>query len=239
MKLIKQALSIDPNDTDVLLVLASLVKEATRKRHVLNHILAVAPAHEAARQMLSEMDRAQMSTYHFKLDVSPASLAALQSSPEQVYERLQPTTRLDSLDFSESETFRKRFLKQYGPLFALVPMCLLFLWLGLGTAELHAVFLVASGVCALLMLIPLFQVSAITVEPNRLTVETFFEEKEFTAREIREIKMQAVRGRYGRVANIINIIPWKGKNYPLGSFPEGEEILYGFLMNWWNRYQNK
>ena len=116
---------------------------------------------------------------------------------------------------------------------------LLFLWLGLGAAEARTVFLVAAGVCALFMLIPLFQVSAITLEPNKLTVETFFEEKEFTAHAIKEIKMQAIQGRYGRVTNIVNIIPWKGKNYPLSGFREGEEILYGFLRNWWNRYQNR
>lgn len=239
MKLIKQALSTNPNDTDILLLLATLVKEATRRRHVLNHILAVAPAHKAAQEMLLEIDRAPMSTYYFKLDPAPASLIALQPSPEQVTEGLQPTTRLDSLDFTESKTFRKSFFKQYGLLFALIPMCLLLFSLGLGATDTRAIFLVSAGLCALLMLIPFFQVSAIKLEPNSLTLENFFEEKEFSAHEIKEIKMQAVRGRYGRITNIVNITPWKGKNYPLGGFPEGQEMLYGFLMNWWDTYRNR
>jgi hypothetical protein len=87
------------------------------------------------------------------------------------------------------------------------------------------------------MLIPFFQVSAVKMEPDKLTVETFFEQKELGPRQIREIKMQSLRGRYGRVTNIVNIIPIQGKNYPLGGFADGEEILYGSLMNWWNTYQ--
>jgi hypothetical protein len=77
------------------------------------------------------------------------------------------------------------------------------------------------------------------VEPNKLTVQTFFEEKELSAHQIKEIKMQSVHGRYGRVTNFVNIIPVEGKKYPVSGFSEGEEIIYGFLMNWWNRYQNR
>ena len=163
-----------------------------------------------------------------------------QASPVQGYERLQPTTRLDSPAFTGSKTFKKSFIKQYGFLFALIPMCLLLAGLGLAaSAETRIAFLVSAGFCALLMLIPFFQVSEVKVEPNKLTVQTFFEEKEFSAHQIKEIKMQSVRGRYGRVTNFVNILPVEGKNYPLSGFSEGEEMLYGFLMNWWNRYQNR
>ena len=90
----------------------------------------------------------------------------------------------------------------------------------------------------LVMIIPLFQVSTVKVEPNKLTIETFFEQKELAARQIKEIKMQSVRGRYGRVTNLVNIIPVEGKNYPLGGFSDGDEIIYGILMNWWNTFRN-
>ena len=76
------------------------------------------------------------------------------------------------------------------------------------------------------------------VEPNKLTVETLFEEKVFSAKEIREIKMDTVRGRYGRATNFVNILPLKGKNYPLQGFSEGDEIIYGVLMNWWSAHGN-
>jgi hypothetical protein len=247
MQLIKQALRVNPNDTDVLLVLAAIVKEATRKRHVLNHILAVAPAHKAAQDMLLEMERTQTSTYGLILNSAPTlkatrapSIPASKPSPQKTYERLQPTTRLDSPAFTGSKAFKKSFLKQYGTLFALLPMCLLFTWLALASSpETRIVFLVNTAVCALLVFIPFFQVSSIMVEPNRLTVETFFAEKEFGAHEIKEIKMQSVHGRDGRVRNFIYIIPVKGRKYSVSGFSEGEEIVYGFLMNWWNRYQNR
>jgi hypothetical protein len=153
---------------------------------------------------------------------------------------LQPTTRLDSPAFTGSQTFKKSFFKQYGRLFALLPMCLLFGWLGLvGSAETTVAFLVTAAVCVLFMLPPLFQVSAITVEPDKLTVETFFEEKEFSAGQIKEIKMKSRRGSGGRVTNFVNIVPVKGKKYSVNGFSEDEEIIYGFLMNWWNRYQSR
>ncbi len=89
------------------------------------------------------------------------------------------------------------------------------------------------------MIVPFFQVSAIKVEPNKLIIETFFEEKELSARQIKEIKMQSVQGRYGRITNFVNIIPLEGKKYPLAGFSDGDEIIYGFLMNWWNQYQSR
>ena len=89
------------------------------------------------------------------------------------------------------------------------------------------------------MLIPFLQVGSDQSGTEQLTIETFFEQKELTASEIKEIKMQAVQGRYGRVTNFVHIVPLEGKKYPLGGFSEGEEVIYGYLMNWWNTYQNR
>jgi hypothetical protein len=88
--------------------------------------------------------------------------------------------------------------------------------------------------CLVMLVLPLFQVSAVKVAGNKLTIETLFEEKTFSAKEIGEIKMQTVRGRYGRATNYVNILPLKGKNYPLEGFSEGDEIIFGILTNWWN-----
>jgi Flp pilus assembly protein TadD len=63
IELVKQALSIDPNDIDILLVLAAIVDEPTRKRQVLNRVLSLSPTSKAARAMLLEMDGAEMSAY--------------------------------------------------------------------------------------------------------------------------------------------------------------------------------
>ena len=134
--------------------------------------------------------------------------------------------------------FRKSFFKQYWLLFLLTPFCLLLFWLSFANPETQIAFWVSAAFCGLFMLVPFFQVSALKVEPNKLTIQTFFEEKEFSARQISEIKMQSVHGRYGRVTNFVNIIPVEGKKYPLGGFSEGEEIIYGVLMNWWAKNQN-
>jgi hypothetical protein len=138
----------------------------------------------------------------------------------------------------EPKIFQKSILRVYGILFILVPLIFLFVWLALASPDSRTAFLVVSAASVLLMLIPFLQVNSIKVEPNKLTVETFFEQKEFSARQIREIKMQAVTGRYGRVTNFVHIVPVEGKKYPLGGFPEGEEMIYGYLMNWWNMYQS-
>jgi len=394
IELIKQALSVDPNDIDMLLVLATLAEEPSRKRQVLNRILSLEPTNQAARGMLLEMDRLEMRAVHSppkpapepepavpptpqspllaakpsetviekplvfryssiglvvlylftivfccgglliasqnmanslpslglallfgltalsvssKVDVSESGvrsstllgsthikwseIASLKSnamkrklelisgtgrsvsistqvknysraieilrqkrpdlfgepgvsSPQvkpsaQGYEESPSTIGDHQPAFTTTRTFRKSFIKQYGLLFALIPMCLLFVWLGLASAETRVAFFVTAGVCALLMLIPFFQVSGIKVEPNKLTIQTFFEEKEFSAGQIQEIKMGSVHGRYGRVTNFVNILPVEGKNYPLNGFSEGDELIYGFLMNWWKGSQNR
>ena len=140
---------------------------------------------------------------------------------------------------SENKTFQKSFLRVYGLLFLLVPLLFLFVWLAFASAEARTASLVTAVFCILLMLIPFLQVSSVKAEPNKLTIETFFEQKELHARQIKEIKMQAVRGRYGRVTNFVHIVPAEGKKYPLSGFSEGEEIIYGYLMNWWNTYKDR
>lgn len=143
------------------------------------------------------------------------------------------------LAFTETKTFQKSFFRQYALCFIMIPVGLLMVWLGLADPQLQTASFISAAFCVLVMVIPFFQVSAIKVEPNKLTIETFFEQKELTASQIKEIKMQSVRGRYGRVTNFVNIIPMEGKKYPLGGFSDGDEIIYGFLMNWWNQYQSR
>ena len=140
---------------------------------------------------------------------------------------------------SRSKTFRKGFFKQYGILFVLIPALFMFVWMAIVSPEARTASLVTAVACVLLSFIPFLQVGAIKVEPDKLTIETFFEEKQLSARQIKEIKMQAVRGRYGRVTKIVNIIPVEGKNYPVAKFQENEEVIYSFLLNWWTTYRDK
>ena len=92
-----------------------------------------------------------------------SKLSASQANPLTPGYEASPATTNDNLPaFTETRTFRKSFFKQYGLLLALIPMCLLFAWLGLAaSAETRTAFLVTAGFCALLMLIPFFQVSGV------------------------------------------------------------------------------
>jgi hypothetical protein len=71
-----------------------------------------------------------------------------------------------------TKIFKKGFFKQYGILFALIPFLFLLVWLAFASPETQTASLVSAGACALLSLIPFFQVGALKVEPNKLTIET-------------------------------------------------------------------
>jgi hypothetical protein len=148
--------------------------------------------------------------------------------PSMSYTSASPTPT-----FAGDRTFRKSFLKQYGSYFYLIPACLVVTWLAYAEQQYRIAGLLSMLFCLVMMVLPLFQISAVKVEQKKLTIESLFEEKVFIAKEIREIKMQTVRGRYGRATNFVNIVPLKGKNYPLQGFSEGDEIIYGVLTNWW------
>ena len=141
--------------------------------------------------------------------------------------------------FTGTKTFRKSFIKQYGILFVLVPFSFLLIWLAFASPEAKTASLISAAVCVLFCIIPFVQVSSIKVESDKLTIETFLEEKVVRASQIKEIKMKSVRGRYGRVTNFVNIVLTEGKNYPVGGFVDGEEIIYGFLANWWETHRNQ
>ena len=396
IELIKQALTVNPSDVDMLLAFATIVDEPTRKRQILNRVLSLEATHKSAREMLLEMDRAELRAHRSQPVSAPVSIP--QSKPQMVPPSPEPaksplekplvfrystvwlvvlylfTTifccagvlaatqsvgsslpslglallfgltalsasskvevnqagirtsalfgsheikwneiakvssnpmrkklelfsnqgksvklstqvkgypvlvellrqkrpdlfseaasasiqgnvsvgqpsepaglgrdkQLNSMPaFTETRTFQKSFFKQYALSLGMVPVALLMVWLGMADPQLRTASILSTAFCVLVMIIPFFQVSAIKVEPDKLTIQTFFEEKELSAHQIKEIKMQSVTGRYGRVTNYVNIIPVEGKKYPLGGFPDGDEILYGFLMNWWNGYQNR
>jgi len=140
--------------------------------------------------------------------------------------------------FHETRTFRKGFFSQYGILFIAMPLFLFAIWTTLTQPENGLGAFIAAAVCGILSIRPLFQVSSIKVEPEKLTIETTFEEKVLSARDIKEIKVRSVRGRSGRVDHYVNIISGKGRNYRLHGFSEGDEMLYSTLLNWWDTYRD-
>ncbi|RPJ17666.1 MAG: hypothetical protein EHM33_32825 [Chloroflexi bacterium] len=141
--------------------------------------------------------------------------------------------------FSGTKNFEKSFFRKYGSYILIIPLCLISVWAVFAEPENRMGALLLAAVSIAMMILPLFQVSGIKVEPNQMTIETLFEQKVLSARQIREIKMQSVRGRQGRATNFVVIIPTEGKKYSLADFADGDEIIYGFLTNWWNAYRNR
>lgn len=138
--------------------------------------------------------------------------------------------------FTGKKTFSKGFFKQYGSLFVFIPALMYSAYVLLVQPQNRIGAGISTIVCLILIVLPFLQISSVKLEPNKLTVESVFEEKVISPKDISEIKMQSVRGRYGRVTNYVNIVTVQGKNYPLQGFPDGEEIIYGTLVNWWNAH---
>ncbi len=136
--------------------------------------------------------------------------------------------------------FKKSFFRLYSILFVTIPF-FLFAVLGLfaGAPESRTIFLITAVTTLLFSFIPFVQVNMVKVEPNKLTITTFFEEKVISAQDVKEIKVQSIRGRYGRVTQVVQVILAEGKNYPIGKFKDKPEVIYEFLMQWWNHYRNQ
>jgi hypothetical protein len=156
-----------------------------------------------------------------------------EQTPSNIYGGSSP-----SLAFSGTKTFKKNFFAQYGAILLMIPLCLVSVWLIVSTKDYSAG--IGIGLVALFfMSTSLFAIHIVKVQANKLLTESFFGEKEFTAGQIKNISMKTVRSRRGVANNFVHIEPVEGSAFSLGGFPEGEEIMYGFLMNWWNASRNK
>jgi hypothetical protein len=140
--------------------------------------------------------------------------------------------------FSGTKVFKKGWFAQYGVILLMVPIFLVGSWLALTSQEKFAGIGVAL-VGLFFMAMSLFNINHVKLDPDKLTTETFFSEKEYTAREIKEIGMKTVRSRHGVASNFVNIQLVKGGSISMAGFPEGDEIIYGILINWWETYRNR
>jgi hypothetical protein len=141
--------------------------------------------------------------------------------------------------FSGTRTFKRNLFKQYRMLLFVVPVGLLAAWTTYSNPEYRIGAILTAIISFIMMLLPFLQVSAVKVEPNKLTVETFIEQKEFSARQIREIKMQSVGRRSGHVTDFVVIVTARGRIYPLQGFNDGDELIYSILHQWWESYRNR
>ncbi|HLO29478.1 MAG TPA: tetratricopeptide repeat protein [Anaerolineales bacterium] len=140
--------------------------------------------------------------------------------------------------FSDVKTFKKSLFAQYGVVLLMIPLCLVSVWLIVSRRDYFAG--IGVGVVALIfMSLSFFAINLVKVQNNRLSTESFLGEKQFTARQIKSISMKTVRSRHGIASNYVHVEPIEGNAFSLSGFPEGDEVMYGFLMNWWDAHRNK
>jgi len=141
----------------------------------------------------------------------------------------------DASSRTGAKAFQKSFPVKYGALFLLIPASLLFLG-----AVFTALFLPAILIGIFLFFfwrMTLFAPYMISVEENRLFTQSFLKKQNLTAQQIKNIRLISLRNRHGVAKNFIQIEPLEGKAFRLSKFPEGNEMMYGFLKNWWGAYQ--
>jgi len=140
--------------------------------------------------------------------------------------------------FSGYKTFKKSLIAQYSSYFLVIPLFLI----SAGFFYVEPAYKVGAVVvilfCLLMICRPFFQISQIKVEPDVLTIETFFSEKKYRSQQIKNIDVKTIRSHGGQASKSIQFQPSDGSVITLAGFAEGDEVLYGFLTNWWGVYKN-
>jgi hypothetical protein len=140
--------------------------------------------------------------------------------------------------FTGEKVFKKGFLGRFGSYIITIPFFFVCIWTIFADSENMIAASIGAAVTFFLILSPLFDVFELTVTGNKIKLASMFDEKELAARNIREVKMKSVRSR-SVVHHFPALVTDKGKEYTLKGFSEGNEMLYGFLLNWWNAHQNQ
>jgi hypothetical protein len=156
-----------------------------------------------------------------------------------------------NINIASEQIYKKSFLSQYGFSLLMIPLCMFGIWLAVKSDQ----PVVGIGVILMglfLMSMPLFFMNQITLDHNRLRVESFFAQKEYTAAEIARIRMKPVysplleSSRSLWIRDLFNvpiryaviIQPLKASYILLDDFPN-TEIMYGALLNWWNAHRHQ
>ena len=140
--------------------------------------------------------------------------------------------------FAGATTFSKNFFGQYGVFLLMVPLCItgpLLIYLNQDWFAGIAIGLFGF----FFMIMSLFSITQIRVEADKLTAEAFLYQKEYRASQIKEISMKTVRSRRGIATNFVAIQPVEGNEISMAGFPDGDEMIYGILVDWWETYKDK
>ncbi len=136
----------------------------------------------------------------------------------------------------KSKTFQKNSLAKYGPLFLVILSSLLLV----GTLVTAQCF-VAIPIAIILFLLWKFTLHTphlLKIEENRLSTKSFRKKQDLTAGQIKAIKMVSTYNRWRIARNHVRIELLDGDSFWLAGFLGGDEMMYGFLKNWWDAYQN-
>jgi hypothetical protein len=140
--------------------------------------------------------------------------------------------------FTRIKTFKKNTFGQYGVILLMIPLCLVGVWL-LFTNDDKFIGIGIGAVGVFFMVMSLFSIHQIRIEPSKIITESFFSQKEYMANQIKAIEMKTVRSRHGVATNLVNIQLADGGSISTAGFPEGDEVIYGVLHEWWETYRNK
>jgi hypothetical protein len=144
--------------------------------------------------------------------------------------------RPDLFEVTAARIFQKSFLAKYGLFFFLVPATPL---------ALGGIFVppFLPGILITLVIFFLWRyalqaVYLIQMDQNRLSTRSFVKSREFSVQQIRNIDIVTVRNRRGVAQSLVQIEFTDASKLTLSGFPEGNELLYGFMKNWWQKNKN-
>jgi hypothetical protein len=82
-------------------------------------------------------------------------------------------------------------------------------------------------------------VHTVKLDGNKLFTRSFHKQYELDAWQIRNIGIATMYNRRGVATNLIKIELNNGPHIALSGFPQGNEIMFGYLQNWWNKYKSQ
>lgn len=131
-------------------------------------------------------------------------------------------------------TFQKGFGGKYGWFFLLIPITIMTLGTIFAPPFLPGIIL--AVVVYLFWKSILYAPHTLTVCEDTISARSFRTKLEINARQIRDIHIVTVRNRRGVKRNLIQIDASDGVELSFSGFPEGNELMYGYLKNWWAQY---
>jgi hypothetical protein len=143
--------------------------------------------------------------------------------------------RPDLFSMDGSKTFKKGFWGKYGWFFILIPVTIMTPGALIVPPFIPGIILVV--IVFIFWKSILYAPHTITVSGDRLSAKSFRTRLELTAQQIRDIHIVTVRNRRGVARNMIQIDSIEGVELSFSGFPDGNEIMYGFLRNWWTQYR--